>query len=74
VLELTAFISVNLAIVNLLPIPALDGGRLAVLGIEVITRRRIPRLLVQTVNTIGVAFLIALMIIVSYHDIGRSLM
>lgn len=71
VIELAAFISVNLAIVNLIPIPALDGGRLAVLGIEAITRRRSSHLAIQIINTLGIALIILLMIVVTYHDIVR---
>lgn len=73
VLALAAFISVNLAIVNLLPIPALDGGRLFLLAIEAIMRRNAPRLAVQLLNTLGIAFIAFLMITVTYHDIARLL-
>ncbi len=71
VLSLAAFISVNLTLVNLLPIPALDGGRLAILGVEALLRRRAPRLAVQLVNALGVALIAFLMITVTYQDIGR---
>jgi regulator of sigma E protease len=71
VLELAAFISVNLAIVNLVPIPALDGGRLAILGVEAITKRKASHFAIQFINTIGVALIILLMIVVTYHDIVR---
>jgi regulator of sigma E protease len=73
VLELAAFISINLAIVNLIPIPALDGGRLAVLGIEAITRRKSSHFIIQFINTIGIALIILLMGVVTYHDIARLL-
>lgn len=71
VLELAAFIGVNLAVVNLIPIPALDGGRLAILGIETLTRRKLSQLFIQTVNTTGIALIILLMVVVTYNDIGR---
>ncbi|HTR19061.1 MAG TPA: M50 family metallopeptidase [Candidatus Paceibacterota bacterium] len=71
VLELAAFISVNLTIVNLIPIPALDGGRLVVLFLEAIMRKSAPKLVVQLLNTIGVALIILLMVTVTYHDIAR---
>lgn len=71
VLALAAFISVNLAIINILPIPALDGGRLAVLGIEAVMRRQAPKLALQLLNAIGVGLIILLMITVTYQDIGR---
>ncbi|MBI4088267.1 site-2 protease family protein [Candidatus Kaiserbacteria bacterium] len=73
VLMLAALISVNLAIINLLPIPALDGGRLVVLAIEAATRKSAPRLVVRLLNTAGIALIIFLMVTVTYHDIGRLL-
>lgn len=73
VVKLAAFISVNLAIINLIPIPALDGGRLAILALEAILRRPAPRLAVQVVNTFGVALLMLLMVVVTYHDIVKLL-
>jgi len=73
VLLLAALISVNLAIINLIPIPALDGGRLFVLIIEALLRRRAPRLSIQVLNFIGVSLIIVLMLVVTYHDIGRLL-
>ncbi len=71
VLLLAALISVNLAIINLVPVPALDGGRLVILGIEAVLRRPAPRLAVQTLNAIGIALIIFLMIAVTYQDISR---
>lgn len=71
VLSLAAFISVNLAVINLIPIPALDGGRLVVVGIEAFMRRSAPRLAVQLLNTVGIALIILLMITVTYNDIAR---
>lgn len=71
VLGLAAFISVNLAIINLLPIPALDGGRLVFVAIESITRRVTPRVLFQVLNTVGFALILLLMLAVTYNDIVR---
>lgn len=71
VLSLAAFISVNLTIINLIPIPALDGGRFLVLIVEAITRRSAPRIAVQVLNVVGVALIIALMLTVTYHDLAR---
>ena len=71
VLALAGFISVNLAIINLIPIPALDGGRLVLLGVESAMRRNAPRLIVQILNALGVALIAILMITVTYHDIAR---
>ncbi|MES2225968.1 MAG: site-2 protease family protein [Patescibacteria group bacterium] len=68
-LSLAAIISINLAIINLLPIPALDGGRLLFVIIEGITRRPIKPSVAATVNSIGFALLILLMLVVTGHDI-----
>ncbi len=73
VIKLAAFISVNLAIINLIPIPALDGGRLAILAVETALRRPAPRLAVQVINTFGIALIMLLMVVVTYHDIARLL-
>lgn len=73
VLLLAALISVNLAIINLIPIPALDGGRLLVLAIEAVLRRDAPRLAIQLLNALGVALIVLLMFVVTYNDIARLL-
>lgn len=72
-LSFTAMISLNLAVINLLPFPALDGGRLFFLAIEKITRRKIPQKVFNWANTIGFFILIALMLFVTYHDIAKLL-
>ena len=73
VLSLAGFISVNLAIINLIPIPALDGGRIAILALESAMRRQAPRLAVQMLNALGIALIILLMVTVTYNDIARLL-
>lgn len=73
VLILAAFISVNLSIINLVPIPALDGGRLLLLGIETIIRRPPNKLAVQALNFMGVLGIIFLMVTVTWNDISRLL-
>jgi regulator of sigma E protease len=65
----TAIISVNLSLINLMPFPALDGGRLLFVGIEAVSRRRIPAKIYHVVNTVGFALLIALMLVITVHDI-----
>jgi regulator of sigma E protease len=70
-LWLTALISINLAIINLLPIPALDGGRLLFVIIEAIIRRPLNPKIAERVNMIGFGLLILLMIVVSAHDIFK---
>jgi len=67
----TAVISLNLAIINLLPIPALDGGRLIFVAIEAINRRPISPVWAGRVNTIGFLFLIGLMVLVTVSDVGK---
>ena len=69
VILLTAMISINLAVLNLLPFPALDGGRIVIVAIEAITRRKIKTSIVQWVNTIGFLLLIALMIFITIKDV-----
>ncbi len=73
VLALAGFISINLAVINLVPIPALDGGRLFLLGIEVIIRRPPHKLTVQIMNFLSVGLIVLLMVTVTYHDIVRLL-
>ena len=70
-LSLMAIISINLALINLIPVPALDGGRLLFVAIESIIRRPIKPAVAQSVNAIGFIFLILLMIVVTAHDIFR---
>lgn len=73
VLSFTALISINLGLVNLIPFPALDGGRLLFLVIEKIRGGRVNYRLQNTVNFIGFSLLIALMLFISYHDIVKLL-
>jgi regulator of sigma E protease len=68
-LSLIALISINLAIINLLPFPALDGGRLLFVAIEAIIRRPIKPAIVAWTNGIGFALLILLMLVITGHDI-----
>lgn len=68
-LSFAALISVNLAIINLIPFPALDGGRLLFLLIEKIKGSRLNPKFANAANTIGFAVLIILMFFVTYHDV-----
>lgn len=72
-LTFTAIISLNLAVINLLPFPALDGGRLVFVVIEAVTRKRIPSVWASRVNLIGFGILMLLMVAVTYNDIVRLL-
>ncbi|KKW10107.1 MAG: Membrane-associated zinc metalloprotease [Parcubacteria group bacterium GW2011_GWB1_49_7] len=65
----TALLSINLSIINLLPFPALDGGRLLFVGMESITRRKIPVRFFNAVNAAGFALLIFLMILITIRDV-----
>ena len=64
-------LSVNLGIVNLLPIPALDGGRIVFIGYEAITKRRPNQKVENLLHTIIFFLLIALLIFITYNDILR---
>ncbi len=68
-LVFTAFISLNLAVINMLPFPALDGGRLLFVAIEAATGRPVPARIAQYTNTVGFLLLILLMVLVTYNDI-----
>jgi len=70
-LTFTAIISLNLAVINLLPFPALDGGRLVFVAIESITKKPIPPTWAGRMNLVGFALLMILMIAVTYNDIVR---
>jgi regulator of sigma E protease len=69
VIMLAAMISINLAVLNVIPFPALDGGRVVIVIIEAITRRKINANVVGWINTIGFFLLIALMIFISVKDV-----
>lgn len=68
---LVAFITINVGIFNLLPIPALDGGRLLFLIVEAIRRKRIKPEYEAYVHLAGFALLILLMVVVAFNDIWR---
>jgi len=68
---ITALISINLAIINLIPVPGLDGGRLLIVVIEGILRRPVSPKIVTALSLAGFALLIALMLTVTYHDIAK---
>lgn len=69
-LVIAAVISANLAVINLVPFPALDGGRVVVVCIEAIIRRELNPKVIQWVNGIGFLLLILLMIIVTVKDVS----
>lgn len=67
-IELTVMLSANLAVMNLLPVPALDGGRLLFILLEMISRRRLNPKVEDSINTVGMLFLLALMVLVMLND------
>jgi regulator of sigma E protease len=69
VLNITAVISINLGVFNLLPFPALDGGRFIFLAVEAVIRRPIPRELEARIHFIGIVILLALMVLVVGKDV-----
>lgn len=71
VLFLTAFLSINLGLINLFPLPALDGSRLVFLAVEGIRRKPIPRQKEGMVHFIGLVLLLGLMVVITYQDIMR---
>jgi regulator of sigma E protease len=68
-LSFTAMLSLNLAVLNIMPFPALDGGRLLFLGIEGVTRRRIKPVVANLVNSVGFLILIGFMIFITVNDV-----
>ena len=71
-LQFTAFLSLNLAMLNILPFPALDGGRVVFLFIEKIRGKKNDQKVEQVVNTVGFVFLLLLMLVVTVNDIIRK--
>jgi regulator of sigma E protease len=70
-LTLIAFISINLAVFNLLPIPVLDGGHLLFLLLEGVLRRPVSTTIRLRLTQVGMALLLALVVLVMYNDILR---
>jgi regulator of sigma E protease len=71
VLELLMMLNVYLGLFNLLPLPALDGGRLVFLGYEMATRRRANPKIEAAVHMVGIMALLVHMVLVTYKDIAR---
>ena len=69
IIFILAFITVNIGIVNLLPLPALDGGRLFFILIEMIVRKPVPKKFEAVVHAVGLVLLLALMALISFNDI-----
>ena len=72
VLQLIIFLSVNLGLINLFPFPALDGGRILFMGIEmVVGKKRVPQNLENIIHNLGFVLLLILIVVVTYRDIVR---
>ena len=68
-LYLTALISINLGVMNLLPLPALDGGRMLTLLFEMVTKKRIPPKIEGAVNAVGLMLLLGFSVFIMIKDI-----
>lgn len=71
VLFLTAIISVNLGLINLFPIPVLDGGHILFCGLEIIFRRPVPERIQIATTRMGIMFLVLLMGLAIFNDLYR---
>ena len=72
-MEFLAIVSLGLGIINLFPIPVLDGGHLMFYLVEMVTRRPVSEAVLDFATRIGLAILLALMLFVFYNDIARLL-
>ena len=70
-LQFAALLSINLAVLNVLPLPALDGGRILFLAIEKIIRRPVPSRVEGTVHAAGFALLMILVVVITFKDITK---
>jgi len=66
-----AFLSVNLGVLNLLPIPVLDGGQLALFGVEAVLRKRLRPRVREVAQQVGLLVLVSLMVLVLFNDVSR---
>jgi regulator of sigma E protease len=72
--QITAFLSVILAFMNIIPIPALDGGYTLFLLVEIVTRRKPSERFLEIANMIGMGFLLLLLVYANANDIYRLLL
>jgi regulator of sigma E protease len=70
-LNFVALLSLNLAVINILPFPALDGGRLFFLLIELVTRKRVNPEVERWVHAVGMVILITLIVVITYSDVQK---
>jgi regulator of sigma E protease len=71
--ELMAMISLNLGLLNLLPVPVLDGGHIAILAVEGLFRRELSLKVKERILMAGAALIVLLMVTVIYNDVARLL-
>jgi regulator of sigma E protease len=72
ILQLTAFISINLGLLNLLPIPVLDGGHIIFFGLEIVLRKPLDEKLQAAATRVGLFLLLCLMALAIFNDIVRT--
>ncbi len=70
-LQFTAMLSLNLAIINLLPLPALDGGHFLILLIEAVTGHKLGKTAMQNIQKVGVVMILAITIFATFKDLTR---
>ena len=68
-LYITALISINLGVMNLMPIPALDGGRMVSVLVEMITKKKLPAKVENTINAVGLALLLGFSVFIMIKDV-----
>lgn len=68
-LSIVALISINLGVMNLLPIPALDGGRMVLILVEMVTKKKLPPNVEATINAVSLLVLLGLSVIIMIKDV-----
>ena len=71
-LQLMGFISVSIAVMNLMPIPILDGGQIFILMVEGVIRRDLSLRLKEVISQVGFVMILLLMFVVIYFDFMKS--
>jgi regulator of sigma E protease len=72
-LQFIAYLSVILGIMNLLPVPVLDGGHLVFGGVELVSGKRLPIKAREIINLIGLAMIVGIMVMAIFADVSRFL-
>ncbi|MCB1037097.1 MAG: site-2 protease family protein [Acidobacteria bacterium] len=68
-----AIISISIGVLNLLPIPVLDGGQMMILGVEGVMRRDLSLRIKEAVNQVGLVLILLIMLTVIFFDVKKSL-